>query len=225
MRTTMVAIAFLVAAVTSAFADARILTVEDGAPAVVPVPGDTAPTPTPEPQPPQAQPAPSPAVPEPRAEAAPSVQAPVPQPAPPPSRFTFERSKDGLLRLDTQTGQVAYCASRAVGWACDAVPEERTALEKEIARLQDEVAGLKREVAALREPPPPPRPPAELAPRPPAPPKDGDKSGDLTIKLPTQEDIDRATAALQRAWERVVDMIGNLKNDLTRKTPPDRTTL
>jgi hypothetical protein len=63
-----------------------------------------------------------------------------------------------------------------------------------------------------------------LAPRPPAS-KDGNKDGDLTIKLPTQADIDRATAALQRAWDRVVDMIGNLKNDLTRKTQPDRTTL
>lgn len=224
MRTTMVAIAFLVGAVTPAVADARILTVEEGAPAVIPAPpSDSMPTPAPESQPPQAQPEPSQGVPEPRAETAPSVQAPVPQPAPPPSRFSFERSKDGFLRLDRETGQVAYCSGRAVGWACEAVPEERTALEKEIARLQDEVAGLRREIAALREPPPPPRPPAELVPRPPE--KDSDKSGDLTIKLPTQEDIDRATAALQRAWERVVDMIGNLKNDLTRKTQPDRTTL
>lgn len=220
MRTITVAIVFLLGAAAPAFADARILTVEEAAPpAVAPIPpAETMPAPAPESQPPQAQP-------EPRIETQPPAQAQSPAPsALPPSRFTFERSKDGFLRLDTQTGQVAYCAGRAVGWACEAVPEERTALEKEIARLQDEVAGLKREITALREPPPPPRPPADLAPRPPAP-KEGDKSGDLTIKLPTQEDIDRATAALQRAWERVVDMIGNLKNDLTRKAQPDRTTL
>jgi len=210
MRTTMVAIAFLLGAAAPAFADARILNVDETTPA----PAEAAPVTQPEP--PQA-----PA--EPRVEAQPPFQTQAPVQALPPSRFTFERSKDGFLRLDRETGQVAYCASRAVGWACEAVPEERTALEKEIARLQDEVAGLKREVAALREPPAPPRPPAELSP-PPAP-KPGDKSGDLTIKLPTQADIDRATAALQRAWDRVVDMIGNLKNDLTRKTPPDRTTL
>ena len=133
--------------------------------------------------------------------------------------FTFERSKDGFLRLDAQTGQVAYCESRSAGWTCEAVPEERTALEKEIGRLQDEVAGLRRELAALREPPSSPRPPAELTPRPPG------KDGEPVIKLPTQEDVDRATAALQRAWDRLVDMIGNLRKDLSRKSQPDRTTL
>jgi hypothetical protein len=220
MRTTIVAIAFLLGAAAPAFAEARILNVDDPEPA----PAEAAPAPIPEPQSSQAQPVPTPAPESQPPAAAKEAVAPPPPPALPPSRFTFERSKDGFLRLDRETGQVAYCSGRAAGWACDAVPEERTALEKEIVRLQDEVAGLKREVAALREPPPPPRPPAELAPRPPAS-KDGNKDGDLTIKLPTQADIDRATAALQRAWDRVVDMIGNLKNDLTRKTQPDRTTL
>lgn len=150
-----------------------------------------------------------------------------PAPAKPPvpaARFSFERSNDGFLRMDTQTGQVAFCAPRSAGWTCEAVLEERTALELEIGRLQDEVADLKRELAELHEPPPPPRPPADLAPRPPG------KEGDAVIKLPSQEDIDRATAALQRAWDRVVDMISNfkkdlLKKDLSRTSQPDRTTL
>lgn len=141
------------------------------------------------------------------------------QPPAPAARFSFERSNDGFLRMDTQTGQVAFCAARSAGWTCEAVPEERTALELEIGRLQDEVADLKRELAELHEPPAPPRPPADLAPRPPG------KEGDAIIKLPSREDIDRATAALQRAWDRVVDMIGNLKKDLSRKSQPDRTTL
>ena len=65
--------------------------------------------------------------------------------AAPPARFSFSRVETGLLRLDKQTGQVAFCRSHSAGWACEAVPEDRAALEKEIARLQDEVAGLKRE--------------------------------------------------------------------------------
>ena len=44
----------------------------------------------------------------------------------------------------TRTGQVAFCSPHTVGWACQAVPEDRAALEKEIARLQDEVASLKK---------------------------------------------------------------------------------
>lgn len=220
MRTLMVVIAFLLGAAAPAFADARVLTVDETPPAVAPAPPAAEPTPAPVPAPP-AEAVPQQA-PQPRAEtpAAPTAREGAT------ARFGFETVKEGFLRLDRQTGQVAFCSSRAVGWACEPVPEERAALEKEIARLQDEVSALKRDIAVLREPPPPPRPPAELAPRPPAKEgeKPGDKGGELTLKLPSQEDVDRATAALQRAWDRVLDMIGQLRNDLTRKAP-DRTTL
>lgn len=204
MRIAALAIGFVFALGLGATqAEPRILLVQDATPAVPPLPAPPAVEGAPSPV--QAQnPAPAPA----------QAQAPLP-----PARFTFERSKDGFLRLDAQTGQVAYCESRSAGWTCEAVPEERTAFEKEIGRLQDEVAGLKRELAALREPPSSPRPPAELAPRPPG------KEGEPVIKLPTQEDVDRATAALQRAWDRLVDMIGNLRKDLSRRSQPDRTTL
>ena len=72
----------------------------------------------------------------------------------PPARYTFNRVDDGFLRLDAVSGQVTICNQRPAGWACQAVPEDRAALEKEIARLQDEVTSLKSEVATLREPPP-----------------------------------------------------------------------
>jgi len=135
--------------------------------------------------------------------------------APPnvPSRYSFNRVDDGFLRLDNQTGQIAFCSPHAVGWACQAVPEDRAALEKEIARLQGEVASLKSELAALREPPPPadltpPRPPAELTP--PA----TDKSEDAT-KL--REDLARARAAFESAWRRLVEIIVQLQKDMMRK--------
>lgn len=127
-----------------------------------------------------------------------------------PARYSFNRVDDGFLRLDTMTGQVTICSQRAVGWACQALPEDRTALEKEIARLQDEIAGLKTEIAALREPPPP-RPPAELTPP-------TGKNDDARIQLPTREDIERARAALEKAWRRLVDMITNLQKDMMRKS-------
>ena len=61
----------------------------------------------------------------------------------PSSRFAFNRVDGGFLRLDNQTGQISFCGPRAIGWACQAVPEDRAALENEIARLQAEVASLK----------------------------------------------------------------------------------
>src|SRR5450756_1231656 len=66
------------------------------------------------------------------------------------SRYSFNRVDDGFLRLDNSSGQVAFCSPHTVGWACQAVPEDRAALEKEIARLQDEVTSMKAEIAGLR---------------------------------------------------------------------------
>jgi len=147
-------------------------------------------------------------------------------------RFTFNRIDNGFLRLDTQSGQVAYCRQQAASWACQAVPENRSGLEadvarlqsdmaalkalqsdisalktdmtalktlkSDIARLQDEIAAVRREVAALKEPPPP-RPPADLTPP--------GKDGDAVIKLPTQGDVARARAFIEKTWLRLVEMI------------------
>ena len=44
-------------------------------------------------------------------------------------RYTFNRVDDGYLRLDGRTGQVSLCLQRPAGWACQAVPDERTALQ------------------------------------------------------------------------------------------------
>ena len=146
---------------------------------------------------------------------APSLaQEPAPGAAPPPSRFSFNRVESGFVRLDTTTGTVTYCSVHSsVGWACEAVPEDRAALEKEIARLQDQVGslkdqvgGLKQELANLREPPLPPRPPADLSPP--------GKSDDAA-KL--REDMARARAALENAWRRLVDMIVNFQKDIMPK--------
>jgi cell division protein FtsB len=140
--------------------------------------------------------------------------------APQPSRFSFNRVDDGFLRLDNQTGQIAYCSPHTVGWSCQAVPEDRAALDKEIARLKDEVANLKAQLALLREPPP--RPPADLTPAPPpAPPppvadKGQDQANQDSAKL--REDLERARLAFENAWRRLVEMIVNLQKDMKRKS-------
>ena len=151
-------------------------------------------------------------------------------------RFTFNRIDNGFLRLDTQSGQVAYCRQQAAGWACQAVPENRSGLEadvarlqtditalktlqsdmmalktlkSDIARLQDEIAALRQEVAALKESPPP-RPPADLTPP--------GKSDDVVIKLPTHEDIARARNFIEKTWHRLVEMISTVQKDMMQKS-------
>src|SRR5947207_1773802 len=101
----------------------------------------------------------------------PQHQTPSPQEDSQPSsqgRYSFSRVDNGFLRLDNESGQIAYCSPRPVGWACEAVAVDRAPLEieiasvqkevaslkkldKEIVQLQDEVASLKTEIASLKE--------------------------------------------------------------------------
>jgi len=125
-----------------------------------------------------------------------------------PARFSFNRVDGGFLRLDSVTGQVALCSHRDAGWTCQAVPEDRAALDSEIARLQDRVTALQSEIAGLRAPP---RPPADLAPR-----GEGDsKSG--ALKLPSDDDIKWARAAIEKLWRHFVDMVADFQKDMQRK--------
>jgi chromosome segregation ATPase len=97
---------------------------------------------------------------------------------------------------------------------------DRAALQGEIARLKqenvelgDKVSALQSDSAAMQQrlseiapPPPPSSPPAAVPP---------DKKDEL--KLPSREDMERMRAALNDAWQRVMDMILQLQKDLTRK--------
>ena len=57
-------------------------------------------------------------------------------------RYSFNPIADGVLRLDTRTGQVSPCSRTDAGWACKVVPDGRSALETAIARLQGETRRL-----------------------------------------------------------------------------------
>ena len=128
------------------------------------------------------------------------------------SRYSFNRVENGFLRLDNVSGQIAYC-SQSAGWTCQALAIENAtdlnSLKGEIARLQDEVASLKKEITALKDPPP--RPPADLTPP-------SDKGSDVTIKLPSAEEMARAREFIEGAWRRLVDMIVTMQKDLLRKS-------
>src|SRR5262245_2735722 len=142
---------------------------------------------------------------------------------PAPSRFSFDRVENGFLRLDNNTGEVAYCGQMA-GWTCQVVPIDGASnvesakkevlglngLRTEIARLQEDIATLKKEIAALKEPPPP-RPPANLSPP-------SDKAPDVTIKLPSSEEMSRAREFIESTWRRLVEMIVTMQKDLMRKS-------
>ena len=121
--------------------------------------------------------------------------------SPPPegadSRYTFHRVDDGYVRLDGRTGQVSMCVQRPIGWACQAVPDERSALEAEIARLQGESAALKRELIARNLPLP-----GAVRPEPPA-----AKEEPPRLQLPNDADLDKVVTFFEKIWRRFVEVI------------------
>ena len=128
------------------------------------------------------------------------------------SRFSFHKIDDGFLRLDGRTGQVSRCSLKPVGWSCEMVPDERSALEDEIGRLQGHNATLKKELLT-RGLPLPGTMKSDDASEPPVAKRDVPQ-----LKLPTDADLDRVRSFIGKIWRRFVDMINDLQRDALRKT-------
>jgi hypothetical protein len=121
-------------------------------------------------------------------------------------RFSFHQVAEGLLRLDSRTGQVSFCRGAAAGWACHAVPDEREALEIEIARLQSDNARLKREIIARGHPLP-----RGIAP------EDSKPAPQAELKLPSDAEVERVMAFFEKIWRRLVEMVQSMQKDVDRK--------
>jgi hypothetical protein len=119
-------------------------------------------------------------------------------------RYTFNQVADGMLRLDTRTGQVSLCTRQAAGWACSTVPDERQALENEIARLQRENGALKKDMLARNLPLP-----GGVASVPGA---EQQRELNLKLPLPSDAEIDRVMSAFEKLWRRLVDMVQKTPN-------------
>ena len=140
--------------------------------------------------------------------AAPAVSAQVASPESDDTRYTFNRADDGYLRLDGRTGQVSICTRRPVGWACQSVPDERVALEAEIARLQGENVVLKKELISRNLPLP-----GTVKPEPPI-----AKPEEPRLQLPNDADLNKVVNFVEMVWRRLVEMIVTLQRDLLKKT-------
>jgi hypothetical protein len=134
-------------------------------------------------------------------------------------RYMFEKQADsqgsdhagGYLRLDTQTGEVALCSQRGVGWACQAAPEDRTVLENEIARLRAENAALKKEILSRGLPLPQGADP-ELGTAPSA------AQNSVTLQLPSDADIDRMVTYAGQLWHRFIDAVDRAQKQILNRS-------
>ncbi|MET4388732.1 hypothetical protein ABIB73_004496 [Bradyrhizobium sp. F1.4.3] len=133
-------------------------------------------------------------------------------------RYSMTPIPEGVLRLDTRTGTVSTCTENGAGWACYAVPDERSALDAEIGRLQAEVEKLKGQLAAgptvsgkIDEALPKSDPLKKAEPKV----ADGDRR--IEIPLPSDQDVDRVMSFLEKAWRRLIEMANRVQKDVSGK--------
>lgn len=133
-------------------------------------------------------------------------------------RYSLNKVDEGYLRLDQQTGRLSLCTRRNIGWACYPVPDERTALEEEIARLQKDNAALKKQMLAQGMNLPGVKPPADPSPAKPEAAKPEatkpESGADSSIKVPTDAELDKAMATVEKIWRRLVEMVQRLQKEL-----------
>jgi hypothetical protein len=141
-----------------------------------------------------------------------------PTPSADDGRYSFHRVQDSFVRLDGRTGQVSVCGRETSGWACRAVPDERAALEEAIGRLQGDNAALKKELLARGlSLPSGVRADAPVA-------KESDKGADKPAeagppaKMPSDAELDRVLAFIEKVWRRLVEMMVEFQRDMQRKS-------
>lgn len=146
------------------------------------------------------------------------------------ARYSFFKIQDTFIRLDSQTGQVATCGHGGSGWSCKLAPDERVALENEIARIQGDNAALKRELLARginlpgnmkAEPGPMAKAPDPKAAEPrPVPPRDVPQESPKeppSVKLPSDAELDKVMNWMEKVWGRLVEMMARVQRDMQRK--------
>jgi hypothetical protein len=100
-------------------------------------------------------------------------------------RFVLkEAEQNTFIRLDTVTGAVSHCSSRAGEWSCTSVADDRAKLNEEIAKLRRENEELRTRLAQAR-----------------------DDAPDSRLVLPSQEDIDRIMNLFEKYLERFLSFI------------------
>ncbi|MBW5439573.1 hypothetical protein FXB41_33940 [Bradyrhizobium canariense] len=138
-------------------------------------------------------------------------------------RYSMTPIPEGVLRLDSRTGTVSTCTRSGAGWACYAVPDERTALDAEIGRLQAEVEMLKERLAAgptvsgkIDEALPKTDPLKKAEPQA-REPRAAEGERRIEIPLPSDQDVDRVMSFLEKAWRRLIDMANRVQKDVSGK--------
>ncbi len=111
------------------------------------------------------------------------------------SRFQLEKTEQGIVRLDTQTGAMTLCRDENGTLACRMQPDERAAYEAELDRLEKRVTALEERL-----------------------------SHTPLNALPSDEEVDRSLSIMERFMRRFMAIVGEFVNQREADPPPPNRT-
>ena len=115
-----------------------------------------------------------------------------------PDRFTLEKSSEGYVRMDRQTGEMSICSERDGQLVCKLAADERAAFQDDVDRLQDRLSGLEKRMAELESA-------RRLNPE---------------ALLPTEEEFDKSLGYMERFFRKFMDIVRDFDSDWRKDAPP-----
>lgn len=108
-------------------------------------------------------------------------------------RYTLEKSEDGFVRLDRQTGAMALCKETDGSLTCRMAADERAAYDADLARLEKRVEALEAKLGSDTAP----------------------KSDDL----PSDAEIDRSIGIMERFMRAFFGLVQEFRAEEEQETP------
>ncbi len=106
-------------------------------------------------------------------------------------RYKLEKSANGYVRMDTQTGAMSICEEKDGQLVCRVAADERTAFQDEIDRLQDRVKSLDERVTRL----------------------EGSLTQKLESSLPSEEDFNKTMGYMERFLRSFMGIVKDMEKD------------
>jgi hypothetical protein len=118
-------------------------------------------------------------------------------------------TEGGVIRLDRQTGAMAFCSGSAGDWTCKDMPESESALKKRVEELEGEKRALEAE--------------KQLRDAPSGAPEDGSQSGEAVpappgdLPMPNERDVDKLFDYVEGMVKKFKERIDRLEREAQKE--------
>ena len=115
----------------------------------------------------------------------------------------------GVIRLDRQTGAMAFCSGSAGDWTCKDMPENESALKKRVEELEGEKRALEAEKQLRDAPSGSPGEESRSADAVPPPPGD--------LPMPNEQDVDKLFDYVEGMVKKFKERIDRLEREAQKE--------